>query len=118
MVRDPLIVLDADLRVVRANGQFYSTFQVLPQATEGCLLFELGNGQWSSPQLRSLLQDLLPRDSQIENFRVDLPVDSPDLKTMQINARQIATATGQPMILLTIQAEGDRPSPGQERRQP
>ena len=118
MVRDPLIVLDADLRVVRANNQFYTTFQVLPQDTEGGLLFELGNGQWNSPQLRSLLQDLLPRDTQIENFRVDHEFAHIGPKTMQINARQIVTATGQPMILLTIQAEGDRPSPGREQRPP
>jgi two-component system CheB/CheR fusion protein len=118
MVRDPLIVLDADLRVVRANNQFYTTFQVLPQDTEGGLLFELGNGQWNSPQLRSLLQDLLPRDTQIENFRVDHEFAHIGPKTMQINARQIVTATGQPMILLTIQDLGDRPQPGSEPLEP
>lgn len=103
MVSDALLVLDADLRVVRANGQFYTTFQVLPQETEGCSIFELGNGQWDIAELRSLLQDLLPRNTQIKYFRVEHTFDHIGLKTMCLNARQVATATGSPLILLTIQ---------------
>ncbi len=109
MVQDPLLVINADLRVVQANRQFYATFQVSPQETEGSLIFDLGNGQWNIPQLRSLLQDLLPRDTQVENFRVDHVFERIGPKTMDINARQLVTATGQPMILLTIQEVRDRP---------
>lgn len=109
MVPDALLVLDADLRVVHANGQFYSAFQVLPEETEGCMIFELGNGQWDIAELRSLLQDLLPRNTQVENFRVEHTFDHIGLKVMGLNARQIATTTGSPLILLTIRAEGDRP---------
>jgi two-component system, chemotaxis family, CheB/CheR fusion protein len=103
MVKDSLLVLDADLRVVQANGQFYTTFQVSPLETEGCPIFELGNGQWNIPQLRSLLQDLLPRQTQVKDFRVHHEFDHIGPKTMRVNARQIDTATGQPLILLTIQ---------------
>lgn len=109
MVQDALVVMDADLRVVRANSKFYATFQVLPQATEGYPIFELGNGQWNIPQLRSLLQDLLPQNTQIDGFRVDHVFDHIGPKTMQLNARKITTTTGDPLILLTIQDISDRP---------
>ncbi|MGF1517726.1 MAG: chemotaxis protein CheB [Nodosilinea sp.] len=109
MVPDALLVLDADLRVVRANGQFYATFQVLPQDTEGCPIFELGNGQWNIAELRSLLQDLLPRNTQVKDFRVEHTFDQIGLKTMNLSARQISTATGSPLILLAIQEVSDRP---------
>ncbi|PZO42542.1 MAG: histidine kinase, partial [Shackletoniella antarctica] len=109
MVSDSLLVLDADLRVVSANGQFYDAFKVLPQDTEGCLIFDLGNGQWDIAELRSLLQDLLPRNTQVENFRVEHTFDQIGPKTMRLNARQISTATGSPLILLTILDVSDRP---------
>src|SRR5262245_51557534 len=54
-VREPLLVLDADLRVQRASRSFYSTFQVAPEDTEQRLLYDLGNGQWDIPALRRLL---------------------------------------------------------------
>ncbi|MGB3311805.1 MAG: CheR family methyltransferase [Nodosilinea sp.] len=109
MVSDALLLLDADLRVLHANGQFYAAFQVLPQDTEGCPIFELGNGQWNIAELRSLLQDLLPRNTQVENFRVEHTFDQIGFKTMNLNARQISTATGSPLILITIRESGDRP---------
>jgi two-component system, chemotaxis family, CheB/CheR fusion protein len=58
-VREPLLVLDATLRVVLANSAFYSTFQVTPDATQGQLLYELGNRQWDIPALHALLEDVL-----------------------------------------------------------
>jgi PAS domain-containing protein len=54
-VREPLLVLDADLRVQRANRSFYQTFKVAPEDTEGRLVYELGNCQWHIPALRKLL---------------------------------------------------------------
>ena len=109
MVSDSLLVLDADLRVVHANGQFCNAFKVLPQDTEGCLIFDLGNGQWNIAELRSRLQDLLTRNTQIENFRVEHTFDQIGPKTMRLNARQISTDTGSPLILLTILDVSGRP---------
>jgi PAS domain-containing protein len=60
--RDPLLVLTADLRVRWANPPFYQTFQVRPVETEGQHLYQLGNGQWDIPALRTLLEELLPRN--------------------------------------------------------
>jgi PAS domain-containing protein len=65
-VREPLVVLDQDLRVVAASRSFYRTFKVNREATEGKLLFELGDGVWDIPKLRSLLEKILPADGAIE----------------------------------------------------
>src|SRR4051812_49773426 len=60
-VRDPLLLLDADLRVRSASRSFYEDFGVKPEETEGRLVYELGNGQWDIPELRTLLEAILPR---------------------------------------------------------
>ncbi len=60
-VREGLLILDPDLRVHSASASFYDTFRVEPAETEGRLLYDLGNGQWDIPELRQLLEDVLPR---------------------------------------------------------
>ncbi|WP_052049493.1 chemotaxis protein CheB [Leptolyngbya sp. KIOST-1] len=102
-VREALVVLDQDLRVVTANRQFYQTFQVSPGDTEGQLIFELGNGQWDIPQLRSLLQELLPQNRQVENFEVVHRFETIGLQTMRLNARKMAQVNGDDLVLLAIE---------------
>ena len=60
-VREPLLMLDTTLRVRSANRAFYQTFQVSPEETENQLIYELGNGQWDIPALRTLLEDVIPQ---------------------------------------------------------
>ena len=60
-VREPLVILNQNLQVVKANKTFYQTFQAARQETEGRLIYELGNGQWNIPKLRELLENILPR---------------------------------------------------------
>ena len=67
-VREPLIVLDAALRVRSANASFYRTFKVVADETENQLIYELGNGQWDIPALRTLLEDIVPRSSVFNDF--------------------------------------------------
>ena len=62
-VREPLVVLDSDLKVVKANHSFYQTFNVKPDETEGILIYDLGNRQWDIPKLRELIEDILPQNS-------------------------------------------------------
>ena len=103
-VREPLLVLDAEFRVVRATPSFYRTFQVSKHDTDGQILFHLGNGQWDIPGLRELLTHLLPRDTAFENFRVDHDFPSIGHKSMILNARQIHPRSGgAPLILLAIE---------------
>jgi two-component sensor histidine kinase len=93
-VREPLVVLDQDLRVVAASRAFYRTFKVNPGETEGRLLYELGNGGWDIPMLRSLLEQILPEHGataagEIEAYQVEH--DFPDIgqRTMLLNARKV-----------------------------
>ncbi|GAP08949.1 protein containing PAS domain S-box [Bellilinea caldifistulae] len=88
-VREPLIVLDGDLRVVRANPAFYRLFQTTPIATENRLLYELGNGQWNIPELRRLLEDILPGNTRFENYEVRHDFPGIGRRTMLLNARRI-----------------------------
>jgi PAS domain S-box-containing protein len=109
-VREPLLVLDAGLRVRTANRSFYETFSVDPPATEGCSVFELGNGQWDIPELRLLLEDILPRDRHFDGFEVDHEFEGLGRRSMVLNARRLPPAGGRPaLILLAIEdATGPR----------
>jgi two-component system CheB/CheR fusion protein len=60
-MREPLLVLDTNLRIISANRSFYEMFFVTPQETEGKLIYEVDKGQWDIPKLRELLEDLLPK---------------------------------------------------------
>ncbi len=109
-VREPLIVLNADLQVITANQRFYDTFQVSPHETEHTLIFDLGNGQWNIPPLRSLLEDLLPHNTQIEDFRVEHEFEHIGHQVMVLNARKMNQTNGNQLILLAIVVERDRPA--------
>ena len=116
-VREALVVLTADLRVVTANRQFYRLFEVNAEETEDRSIFELGNGQWDIPQLRSLLEDLLPQNQQIDDFAVVHDFDTIGRKRMQLNARKMEQPNGETLILLAIEDHSDRalspsPNPG------
>jgi len=69
-VREPLLMLDTTLRVRSANRAFYLTFKVSPQETENRLIYELGNGQWDIPALRTLLEDVVPKSSVFNDFEL------------------------------------------------
>lgn len=88
-VREPLLVLDGSLRVVLASRSFYQTFAVTPQETEGRLLYELGNGQWNSPALRKLLEEIVPLHTTIEEYEIEHDFPSIGHRTMLLNARKI-----------------------------
>ena len=67
-VREPLVVLDADLKVISANHSFYQTFKVAPEGTAGKLIYNLGNSEWNISRLRVLLEEIIPRNTQFQNF--------------------------------------------------
>lgn len=99
-VREPLVVLDADLRVVSANRSFYQTFQVSGAETENHLLYELGSGQWDLPALRQVLEDILPKNSHFHDLEVsqDFPGIGP--KTMLLNARKLYRPGNHVLLIL------------------
>ena len=101
-VQIPLIVLDVNLRMQTANRSFYETFQVTESATLGMLLFELGNGQWDIPQLRSLLERILVDGQPVQDFEVDHEFEQIGHKTMLLNACKLHQEDDADMILLSI----------------
>lgn len=102
-IREPLLILDAELRVQAANPAFYRAFRTDPEATVGSLLYELGEGQWAIPVLRELLEHILPQDVAVEDFEVSHEFRELGLRHMLLNARRLeASGEGQPLILLAI----------------
>lgn len=103
-VREPLIVLDSNLQVVKANKAFYTKFHVDPAHTEGTLIYNLGNHQWDIPQLKELLEKILPQKTTFTDFEVEHVFDNIGLKTMRLNARRIYDKHDQTgFILVSIQ---------------
>ena len=111
-VREPLLILDADLRVQRANRAFYQFFQVMPADTERRRIFELGGGQWNIPALRALLEELLPTNHAFADYEVEHTFPGIGRRIMLLNAGRIDSV---PLILLAMEditerrrAEGEK----------
>ena len=101
--RDPLLILNADLRVHTANEAFYKTFQTSPGECEGRMIFELGNGQWRIPRLRQLLEGVLPRNSFFNDFEVTHDFERIGRRIMLVDGRKLAGDGAPERILLGIQ---------------
>ncbi len=113
VVREPILILNKDLEVMAANEPFYRAFHVEAQNTEGKKVYDLGNGQWDIPELRKLLENILPQHSVFKGFEVSHNFPSIGPKIMILNARQIhfnedATLNNvPPIILLAIEDISD-----------
>src|SRR5512139_2305941 len=93
-IREPLLVLDPDLRVIAASRSFYRTFAVTPKKTEGKLVFELGDGHWNIPGLRVLLEDIIPKRRTVEAYEVEHKFPSIGRRVMLLNARRVFDEEG------------------------
>ena len=99
-VREPLIALDQDLRVVSASRSFYEFFEVNPKETIGQLIYDLGNKQWNIPKLRELLETILPQKATFDNYEVEHDFTTIGRRIMLLNARQIQRVLGKERIIL------------------
>ena len=99
-VREPLIALDQDLRVVTVSRSFYDFFKVKPEDTVGQLIYDLGNKQWDIPKLRELLETILPQKATFDNYEVEHDFAGVGRRIMLLNARQIERAFGKEKIIL------------------
>ena len=117
-VREPLIVLDGDLRIISVNDSFYRTFKVPPSETEGRLIFELGNHQWDIPRLRELLENILLFNLHFQDFEVEHDFPEVGHRTMVLNARRLTQDGAQPngLILLAIEDVTERKRQEDERQ--
>lgn len=102
-VRESLLVLDADLKVVMANRSFYRRFQVAPEATEGARVYDLGSGQWNIPALKELLEKILPGKTEFSDFLVESKFPRIGKRSMLLNARRIMRGDDTDLILLAIE---------------
>jgi chemotaxis protein methyltransferase CheR len=108
-IREPIVVLDSALQVVKANHSFYQTFNVKTDETEGATIYDLGNRQWDIPKLRELLEDILPKNSAVNNFEVEHTFETIGAKIMHLNARWIFREESQTrLIFLAISDVTDR----------
>jgi two-component sensor histidine kinase len=99
-VREPLVVLDRDLRVVAASRSFYRTFAAEPRSTRGRKLYELGDGQWNIPALRTVLEDVIPKHRTVEAYEVEHEFPTIGRRVMLLNARQVFDEDGLGSALL------------------
>src|SRR5512140_2800631 len=99
-IREPLIALDQDLRVVSVSRSFYEVFKVNPKETVGQLIYDLGNKQWDIPKLRELLETILPQKTTFDNYEVEHEFVTIGRRIMLLNARQIQRAWGKERIIL------------------
>jgi two-component system CheB/CheR fusion protein len=103
-VREPLVILNDELRIVSANASFYRTFRTSRKKTENKLIYDLGNRQWDIPDLRTLLETILPEKKEFEGFRVEHTFPEIGKRTMLLNARRLQRkATKEDLILLAIE---------------
>ena len=108
-VREPLVILNQNLQVMKANKTFYATFQAARDETEGHLIYDLGNGQWNIPKLRELLENIVPAHSTFRDFEVTHDFEHVGRKVMLLNASEIFDPNAQARtILLAIEDATDR----------
>ena len=100
---EPVLVLSADLHVLMANRSFYEAFQVKPEATLNEFVFSLGDGQWNKPELRGLLEEVLPKDKDFLNFEVVYDFPEIGWKNFMVSGRYMAQAPDvSPLILMSF----------------
>ncbi len=99
-VREPLVVLDGDLRVISASNSFYDFFKVKPEETEKQLIYSLGNRQWDIPKLRELLEEIIPNNAAFYDFEVKHGFPNIGERIMMLNARRIPRPPEKPRVIL------------------
>ena len=103
-VREPLLILDTDLRVISASRSFYQIFKAGREETERQHIYSLGNRQWDIPKLRELLEDILPKTTSFDDFEVEHDFPNIGKRIMLLHARKICReANHNQLILLTIE---------------
>jgi len=116
-LREPFVVLDKNLRVKTANRSFYRNFHVTPKDTQDRFIFDLGNGQWNIPRLRTLLDEVLSNNHPVLDFDVEHDFPAIGKKNMLLNARRFPPESTHPeLILLAIEDITERKLTEEELR--
>jgi two-component system, chemotaxis family, CheB/CheR fusion protein len=103
-IREALLILDKNLRIKNANSRFYKTFRLTEEEVEGKILYELGNKQWNIPRLKELLEDVIPRNSQVSDFEIAHTFENIGEKVMLLSARRLVRRLhSEHLILVAIE---------------
>ncbi len=102
-LHEPVVMLDAGLRVVSANEAFYSTFSLDRKATIGRLIYDVGDGGWNIPALRQLLEEKLPVTQRVEGTEFEYDFRSAGRRKLRLNARAVGDLSqDEAKVLMTI----------------
>ncbi|MBI2948300.1 MAG: PAS domain-containing protein, partial [Verrucomicrobia bacterium] len=108
--REPMLVLNAEMRIIAANRSFHQTFHTTTKDAEQKLLFELDQGAWNVPELRRLMEEIIPRNNSLEDFRVEIVFSKSGTRKLILNAHRILSQEfGISLILLAIEDATGRP---------
>jgi len=114
-VRDPLLIMDGELKVFSANKAFFETFKVKSEETLGQFIYDLGNGQWNIPELKKLLREIITKRNTLDDYEMEHNFETIGRKTMLLNARRIPPTPAKPrIILLSIEDITERRSVQQQ----
>lgn len=107
--RDPLLVLDRELRIQMASRAFYRVFRLTPADVQGSHLYDLADRRWAIPELRTLLEQVLSAGTPFEDYEVKADFDSAGPRIMQLNARPIVrNGEATDLILLALEDVTER----------
>jgi chemotaxis protein methyltransferase CheR len=101
-IHEPLIVLDEDLRIIVASRSFYKKFNITHANTRETMFYDLGNGQWNIPGLRTLLEDVIPKHTVVEDYEIEHDFPFLGRRVMTVNAREINSDNDRKKMLLSI----------------
>jgi two-component system, chemotaxis family, CheB/CheR fusion protein len=98
----PLMILDGGLNVVKANRALYAMFNLIPDDIIGKRLYDIGNGTWAIPELRQLIEEIIPKDKKIYQYPVPFEFSSGETKKLFLNACKIDQEEDRPDLILLI----------------
>jgi two-component system, chemotaxis family, CheB/CheR fusion protein len=104
-MHEPMLIMDRNFCVRTANKSFYHHFRVLPEKTEGKLLFELGNGQWNVTQLRQLLENVVQKDTHFHGFEITQAFPGLGIRTMLLNAKRLVQKDKRELLVMLAFAD-------------
>jgi two-component system, chemotaxis family, CheB/CheR fusion protein len=99
-LREPILILNKDLKVVSANKSFYDTFKLNQKKTVGKYVYDLGNKQWDIPALKKLLENILPKNNFFDNYEIEHKFSANGTKKMLLNARKIEAGDSREELIL------------------
>ncbi len=101
-LREPLLVIGNDLKVLFANLAFYDKFLVSEEETSGKEIFSLGSGQWDIPAFRKLLNEVLSKKTSFDDYEITHEFPKLGMRTMVLSGRKLDDSDHSEAILVVI----------------